>query len=115
MLDCNEDEESENFNILMWWKVNSRKYRVLSQVARDVLVVPVSTVAYEFAFSVGGRVLDPFQSSLSPSKVEALICSKNWLQSIHCKKPIDLRALMDEVEEYEDDMLHPFNFICFIL
>lgn len=69
------------------------------------MAVPVSTVASESAFSVGGRVLDPFRSSLSPPKVEALICSQNWLRSIHCKKPIDLRALMDEVEEYEDDMV----------
>lgn len=33
LLDGNEDEESENFDILMWWKVNLSKYRVLSQVA----------------------------------------------------------------------------------
>jgi hypothetical protein len=33
LFDGNEDEESENFDILMWWKVNSSKYRVLSQVA----------------------------------------------------------------------------------
>ena len=75
LLDGNEDEEFENFDILMWWKVNSSKYQVLSQVARDVLDVPISTVATEYDFSVKGRVLDPFRISLSPDKVEALICS----------------------------------------
>ena len=47
--DC-EDEE-DDFNILTWWKVNSPRFPVLSKLARDVLVVPVSTVAFEAAFS----------------------------------------------------------------
>ncbi|XP_028067689.1 zinc finger BED domain-containing protein RICESLEEPER 2-like isoform X2 [Camellia sinensis] len=88
----------EKFDILGWWKVNSSKYRVLSQVARDVLAIPVSTVASESAFSTGGRILDPFRSSLSPMMVEALICTQNWLQSI---VPISLRKAMDDVEELE--------------
>ena len=33
---------------------------MLSKLARDVLVVPISTVASESAFSTGGRILDPF-------------------------------------------------------
>ena len=31
------------FDILAWWKLNSRKYQILSQIARDVLAVPIST------------------------------------------------------------------------
>ncbi|CAL5321262.1 unnamed protein product [Camellia sinensis] len=93
-----EASNEEKFDILGWWKVNSSKYRVLSQVARDVLAIPVSTVASESAFSTGGRILDPFRSSLSPMMVEALICTQNWLQSI---VPISLRKAMDDVEELE--------------
>ncbi|KAH7667126.1 Tam3-transposase (Ac family) protein [Dioscorea alata] len=62
--DC-EDEE-DDFRILSWWKINSHRFPVLSKLARDVLVVPVSTVASKAAFSTGGRVLDPFRSSLTP-------------------------------------------------
>lgn len=62
-----------------WWKSNSSKYRILSLIARDVLAVPVSTVASESCFSTSGRVLDVFRSSLSPKMAEALICSQNWL------------------------------------
>ncbi|XP_057756550.1 zinc finger BED domain-containing protein RICESLEEPER 1-like [Arachis stenosperma] len=71
--------EDENFDILAWWKVNASKYRVLSLLARDVLGIPVSTVASESCFSTGGRVLDVFRSSLSPLMAEALICTQSWL------------------------------------
>ena len=71
--------------------MNSSSYSILSLVARDVLAIPVSTVASEFAFSTGGRVLDPFCNSLSPNTVEALICTQNWLRSKDSTEPINLR------------------------
>ncbi|XP_025681395.1 zinc finger BED domain-containing protein RICESLEEPER 1-like [Arachis hypogaea] len=71
--------EDENFDILAWWKVNASKYRVLSLIARDILGIPVSTVASESCFSTGGRVVDVFRSSLSPLMAEALICTQSWL------------------------------------
>ena len=49
-----------NFEVLGWWKDNSSRYPMLSKVAKDVLVVPVSTVAFELAFSTEGRIVDPF-------------------------------------------------------
>jgi mRNA-degrading endonuclease RelE of RelBE toxin-antitoxin system len=73
-----------NFDILHWWKVNSTKFLILAQIARDVLIILVTTVASKSDFSIGGRVLDPFQSLLAPSTLEALIYSQNWLRS----KPI---------------------------
>jgi hypothetical protein len=73
-----------NFDILNWWKVNSTKFPVIAQIARDVLAILITTVASESAFSTGGRVLDPFWSLLAPTTIEALICSHNWLRS----KPI---------------------------
>lgn len=73
------DDESVDFNILGWWKVNSSKYPVLSIMARDVLAVQISSVASESCFSTSGRILDLFRSSLSPRMVEALVCAQNWL------------------------------------
>jgi hypothetical protein len=56
------------------------KYPILAKIARDILAILISTVTSEFAFSNGGRILDPFKSSLSPLTVEALICTQDWLK-----------------------------------
>jgi len=79
------EKSNENFDILNWWKVNSTKFPVLAQIARIVLAILITKVASESAFSNGGRVLDPFRSSLAPITVEALVCAQNWLRS----KPIN--------------------------
>ena len=81
MGDIEKGGKNVEFDILEWWKVNATKYRVLSLIARDVLAMPISTVASESAFSTGGRILDPFRSSLAPKMVEVLVCTQNWLRS----------------------------------
>ncbi|KAG6625089.1 hypothetical protein CIPAW_16G071900 [Carya illinoinensis] len=98
-LDEKCETDSASFDILVWWKVNSFRYRVLSKIARDVLAIPVSTVASESCFSTVGHVLDPFRSSLSPMMVEDLICTQNWLRS--SSTSINLRTIMDDVEDFE--------------
>ncbi|KAH9657053.1 BED-type domain-containing protein [Citrus sinensis] len=74
-----EDKTTPDFDILMWWKVNRSRYPILSEIARDLLAVPVSTVASESAFSAGGRCLSPHRSRLHPSTVDALMCTQNWI------------------------------------
>ena len=77
LLESSEDPDVEDFDILMWWKMNSSRYQVLSQISCDVLAIPISTIAFESTFSTGGHVLDSFRSSLSPNTVEAIICTQN--------------------------------------
>jgi hypothetical protein len=71
-----------------------------------VLAIPVSTVVSEAAFSTGGRILDPFRNSLSPSTVQALVCCQNWLSLTPI--PINIRTFMDYIENSK--MIESGNF-----
>ena len=46
-------KRSEDFDILGWWKNNGLKYPTLQMIARDILVIPVTTVASESLALVG--------------------------------------------------------------
>ena len=76
---CVEIIEEGKFDILKWWRLNAERFPILSKMARDLLVIPISTVASESAFSTSGRVLDAFRSSLTPKLIEALICVQDWI------------------------------------
>uniref|UniRef100_A0A1D1ZFG6 Putative AC transposase n=1 Tax=Anthurium amnicola TaxID=1678845 RepID=A0A1D1ZFG6_9ARAE len=72
------------FDLLNWWRLNSLKYPLLSKMAQDVLAIPMLTVPTSSIFNIGSgsRVLDEYRSSLQPDAVEALVCSKDWLQYV---------------------------------
>ena len=55
-------EKLESYDILNWWKLNASNYPILSKMARDILAIPISTVASESAFSTSGCILDAFRS-----------------------------------------------------
>ncbi|KAI4313440.1 hypothetical protein L6164_026423 [Bauhinia variegata] len=71
---------SADSNVLGWWKLNKLKYPTLSKMARDILAVPVSTVAIESFFDIKSKEMDQYRSSLRPETVEALVCAKDWMQ-----------------------------------
>ncbi|KNA23189.1 hypothetical protein SOVF_027150, partial [Spinacia oleracea] len=73
----------KSFDPLGWWKKAEERYPIVALMARDVLAIPVSTVASESAFSTGGRILDQFRSSLSSHMAEALICGQDWLRVVN--------------------------------
>ena len=73
--------DNSQFDILLWWKLNGVKYPVLQTIARDILVIPVSTVASESAFSSSGRLVSPHRNRLHPKMIEALMCAQSWLWS----------------------------------
>ncbi|KAL6593145.1 hypothetical protein ACP70R_049099 [Stipagrostis hirtigluma subsp. patula] len=93
------EKNTEDFEILTWWKVHSNKYPILSKLAKDVLAVPVSTVASESAFSTGGRVISSFRSSLSPKMAEVLICAQSWLRT--SPKKLDMREIIKDLQNCE--------------
>jgi hypothetical protein len=73
--------KQDPFDILAFWKNNTDKYPILSQIARDVMSIQVSTVASESAFSAAGQVVDPYRNRLDPEMVQALICTKDWIRA----------------------------------
>lgn len=101
-----------SFEILKWWSDKCTTYKVLASMAKDILAIPVSTVASESAFSTSGRVVDDFRSSLGFKTVETLICTLDWLRASNVC--IDLEQLLDDVEKYEKGMLH-FYFVLLII
>lgn len=75
------------------------RFSILSHLARDFLAMPISTVPSESAFSTGGRVLDPFRSSLTPRIVEALVCAQDWLK--RSKQSIIFEEDLASLEKHE--------------
>ncbi|CAL2270633.1 unnamed protein product [Prunus armeniaca] len=77
------DEETldrkQDIDVLSWWQMEHFHYPILSNLACDVLTIHISTVASESAFSIRGRVLDQYRSSLLPEIVQALLCTRDWL------------------------------------
>ncbi|XP_057537538.1 zinc finger BED domain-containing protein RICESLEEPER 2-like [Amaranthus tricolor] len=99
-LDEVTEEDGDDFDILTWWKNNSSRFPILSLVARDVLAIPVSTIASKSAFSTGGRVLDSFRSSLSPKMAEALISCQDWLRASSLK----VEECLEDIAQLENEL-----------
>jgi hypothetical protein len=66
-----------NFDILLWWREHKQSYLILSIMARDIMVVPVSTVSSKSCFSLTGRILEERRRRLLPEHVEMLTCIKD--------------------------------------
>jgi len=68
-----------DLDILSGWKINKNWFPSLSNMARDILSIPITTVASESCFSMGGRILTKWRASLKPESAEALVTTRSWL------------------------------------
>ena len=69
---------TSDIDILDYWRKCKVAYPILARMARDILAIPISTVASESAFSIGGRVLDAYRSSMKPHTFDSLVCLRDW-------------------------------------
>uniref|UniRef100_A0A0D9ZXU3 HAT C-terminal dimerisation domain-containing protein n=1 Tax=Oryza glumipatula TaxID=40148 RepID=A0A0D9ZXU3_9ORYZ len=74
--------DGENFDLLEWWKEKERTLHVLAHFAQGVLLVPVSSISSEHAFSEVGRIIEEQRSCLAPDTVEAIFSLKTGLKHI---------------------------------
>ncbi|CAI9279448.1 unnamed protein product [Lactuca saligna] len=102
-LDEPRSDITEDINVLSFWKAHQYRYPELASMARDILSIPVSTVASESAFSNGGRILDQYRSSLKHENVEALICAKDWLFGIKGDEELCLQDLTEDVMKFDNN------------
>lgn len=72
-------ETFQEMDVVKYWKDSEKKYPYLSVMARDVLSVPITTVASESAFSIGGRVVTKYRNCIHHENVQTLITTRNWL------------------------------------
>ena len=77
-INSHHSTDDEDFNILHWWRDHAAQYPTLARLARDILVVPASTIASESAFSAGKRVVSEKRSRLTPESVKICVCKKDW-------------------------------------
>src|SRR5262249_23581507 len=75
--------DEKDFDVLELWKVNYMKYRALSQMARDILAIPTTTVALEATSSAGSRVIDTYRASLPLETIQVLLCGADWCRNLY--------------------------------
>jgi hAT family C-terminal dimerisation region len=71
---CLESMEPDSIDILGYWKMNETAYPILAMMARDIFVVPVSTVPSESCFSSANRILTDKRIRLGAKTFERLVC-----------------------------------------
>lgn len=69
---------NEKLDVLDYWNKASARYPEVASMARDILAIPVSSVASESAFSTSRKVITHTRSSLSSKTIEALMCLQDW-------------------------------------
>ena len=78
-MESREPIDTLEFDVLLWWKENQFRYPDLALMARDILSIPITTDASESAFSIGGRILNKWRSSLSCESAEILVTTRSWI------------------------------------
>ncbi|KAK9734079.1 hypothetical protein RND81_04G113700 [Saponaria officinalis] len=91
-------EHTLDIDVLIWWKENEPKFPIVAQMARDILAIPITTVASESAFSMGSRILTKWRASLHPTTADALLTTRAWLSGFEVREGEEERQDVDGLE-----------------
>ncbi|KAF3661878.1 putative glucan endo-1,3-beta-glucosidase A-like [Capsicum annuum] len=83
------EDRRRRINTLDWWRSNETQYSVLSRLARDILNVPMSTVASESTFSQGRQQLGDNRHSLRSNAMNVLVCLIDWIRAERRKQGME--------------------------
>ena len=61
-----------------YWKANTFKYPVLSNIARNYLQIPASSASSERFFSQGALIISKLRNRLNKNTFEKIISLKSW-------------------------------------
>ncbi|GAA0183503.1 hypothetical protein LIER_30900 [Lithospermum erythrorhizon] len=75
--------EGIKFDVLTWSMTNKAKYHILSKLEKDILSIPVITVALESTFSAEKRIIDPQRASTKTKTVEMLFSGGDWVKEMY--------------------------------
>ncbi|KAG0139846.1 hypothetical protein CROQUDRAFT_54142, partial [Cronartium quercuum f. sp. fusiforme G11] len=78
-----EPAENKESDILLFWKSRSGSLPSLSKMAQCYLAIPATSAPSERVFSKGRRISSWQCASLTPKKVEELLCMKKWYRNRH--------------------------------
>ena len=82
--------------ILIYFSGHKLTYPILSIMAKDIILVPVSTVSSESYFSLAGRIIEERRRRLLPETMEMLTCIKDWeLEERRLEHAVDNQELED--------------------
>jgi len=62
---------------LSWWKVHATEYPMLARMARDILSIPLTSVAVERVFSSARNILQYRRNRMGHEMITALMLTKS--------------------------------------
>ncbi|KAG9384346.1 Dimer-Tnp-hAT domain containing protein [Pyrenophora tritici-repentis] len=94
----------DSFDILEWWKTNEPTYPRLSQVAKDILAIPIAQVGVERVFNVAKDVIGSRRHRLSARTIQQIMVLKDTIsqeeeQGLDYLLPASLEHTFDIDEE----------------
>ena len=70
-------KKNSKLEVLSWWKEHYNRFLELFLMARDLMSIPIITVASDQVLALEKKILTSYRSRLLPKNVEATLCTKS--------------------------------------